>query len=285
MKILIIGGSRFVGLRLMNLLSGRGHEVTVYNRGTNKYVYPPGVKFIKGDRKTGFKIKEHFNTVVDMCAYKKVDTAKALKDLHFDFFVHMSTAAVYKKNGLFPLREDSQIGKWPLWGDYNIGKVQCEKVLQKSKIKYAIIRPVYILGVNNPVKRESFIYSKIMEKNSITLPGNGEAVVQFVFADDVAKTLLLIIENKKVGIYNCSNDESVTLRALVNMMAKIVKKDPIIRFNPKADGEAFKEKEFPFANENFFCANENIKSLGLKFRPLFEGLKKDYELYYRRHSR
>ncbi len=65
-------------------------------------------------------------------------------------------------------------------------------------------------------------------------------------------------------------------------MAKIIGKKPIIKFNPNADGENFNEKEFPFANENFFCSNEKIKELGIKFTPLLRGLKEDYENYYKK---
>ena len=44
------------------------------------------------------------------------------------------------------MTEESEIGDWPLWGDYNKGKVECEKVLEENQVKHSNLRPVYILG-------------------------------------------------------------------------------------------------------------------------------------------
>jgi len=60
MKILIIGGSRFVGPHLVKLLIARKHTITVFNRGVISTKYPKGVTFIKGDRDKGFYVKEKF---------------------------------------------------------------------------------------------------------------------------------------------------------------------------------------------------------------------------------
>lgn len=64
-------------------------------------------------------------------------------------------------------------------------------------------------------------------------------------------------------------------------MGKIVGKKPIITFNPQAIGANFKEEEFPFDNENLIVTNKKIKKLGIKFTPLVEGLKRDYNNFYK----
>src|SRR4030095_7050699 len=184
MDILIIGGSRFVGPLLVSLLEK--HSLTVFNRGRIPVEYPENVEFIKGDRDEMFNIDKKFDAVVDMCAYEGRQTKAAIEELDFSFFLHMSTAAVYRKSEIFPLNELSPIGEWPLWGEYNKGKVQCEKVLSESGLDYAAIRPVYILGPNNYAPRERFIYSRLRKGQEMILPGNGEALAQFVFAKDVA---------------------------------------------------------------------------------------------------
>ena len=217
-----------------------------------------------------------------MCAYAGYQTERALNELSFDFFVHFSTAAAYKKTEIFPLTEDSPLGKWPLWGDYNKGKVECEKALQESKIKYASVRPVYVLGPNNYIPREQFIYARMKKGEPIVLPGNGQALTQFVFADEVAEAIAKITKNKNEGTFNISGNEIITLRGLVEEMAKIVGMEPKIQFNSWADGEKFNEAEFPFANENFICSNEKIKSLDVTFVPLIDGLKENYDNYYKK---
>ena len=112
MDILIIGGSRFVGPLLVGKLLGNGHKVTIFNRG--HHPKPSGVSFIKGDRNREFNLKQKFDLVIDMCAYTGEQTKTAIDSLDFDFFIHFSTAAAYKKTMDFPLTEDSPLGDWPL---------------------------------------------------------------------------------------------------------------------------------------------------------------------------
>lgn len=280
-NILIIGGSRFVGPYLVKLLLNRGHNLTVFNRGLLQSEYPLGTRFVKGDRNKIFNLKERFDAVIDMCAYSGAQTENALRQLRFDFFLHFSTAAVYKKTEIFPLTEESPLGEWPLWGDYNRDKVECERVLEKSEAKYATIRPVYILGPKNYCDREHFIYSRIRNNQPLILPGDGQAKIQFVFAEEVAKAIALIVEKRAAGAFNCAGDETITLIDLVKTMGKIAGEKPILKFNSLTDGEKFNESEFPFPNENFIVSNKKIKILDMKFIPLFDGLKKDYENYYR----
>lgn len=283
-KILVIGGSRFVGRHLVGRLAGAGHRVTVFNRGTRKEDDPEGIDHIRGDRDEGFRISEKFDAVVDMCAYRGEQTKRALAELRFDHFVHMSTAAVYKKSELFPLIEESPIGSWPAWGAYNKDKVECEEVLKKSGVAYASLRPVYILGPENYVDRERFLYHHLKKGTPLFLPGNGQAITQFVFVEEVAESLAILVEQRIAGVFNCAGDDVVTLKGFVEEMARVVGKKPVIEYNLSADGTNHLIEEFPFANENLFVSNAKIKNLGVKFIPLHEGLKRDYEGYYKNTS-
>ena len=279
MKILIIGGSRFVGPLIIEKLLKNNHDITVFNRGRIKSNYE-NIKFIQGDRKEGFNIKGKFDVVIDMCAYKMEHLKMALDELNFDFYLNVGTAASYKKTTKFPLTEESELGDWPVWGNYNKEKVECENLLYKSKINYASIRPVYVLGAKNNNDRERFIYSHIKNNLPLILPGDGQAKVQFVFAEDVADSIVLLAEKKIKGIFNCCNDDVVTLNKLVEIMGGIVGIKPIIKYNSNADGEKHNLNEFPFANEDFYCTNDKLKKLGINFKPLIQGLKEDYENYY-----
>ena len=283
MDVLIIGGSRFVGPYLVRRLLKNNHRVSLFNRGLISSEYKD-VIFIKGDRNNGFSIKHKFDVVIDMCAYDGKQTEMAISQLDFKFFINIGTAASYKKTELFPLNETSSLGDWPLWGRYNKGKVDCERVLSKSGISFATIRPVYILGPHNYCNREYFIYSRIRQGISLVLPGNGQALVQFVFARDVADCIAMIAERKEDGAFNCAGDDLITLRGLVEEMGEVVGREPHLQFNQKTDGQKFDENEFPFANENLVCTNDKIKSLGIRFTPLLKGLKDDYVKHYSKTS-
>ena len=281
MKILIIGGSRFVGPVLVNQLLEKNHDVTVFNRGVIATSYPTAVKFVQGDRSKGFDITEHFDTVIDMCAYNGLDTQAALNELSFDHFVHFGTVATYKKSEVFPFTEESEQGYVPVAGEYSRGKLECEKVLANSSVKHAVIRPDYIIGPNNYLDRENFIYQRIHVGKEIVLPGNGQAMCQFVFVDEVAAIIRMITERQLTGAYNCAGDEFITLKGVVELMGEIVGKKPKISYNPAADGEHHNRDEFPFANDNLITSNQKLKDLGFKFIPLATGLRRDYQKHYK----
>jgi 2'-hydroxyisoflavone reductase len=281
MNILIIGGSRFVGPYLIEYLAKNKHTVTVFNRGKISSVYSEDVKFIKGDRKDGFGISEQFDVVIDMCAYVADDTEKVFRTLRFDYLLHVSSVAVYENPKIFPVDETFPIGDWPALGDYNKGKVACEQVVIKSGKKYGMIRPVCILGPNNFCDREHFIYSRIKNGMPLVLPGTGLGMTQYVFVDEVARSIAALVETKREGTFNISGDESITVKAMVELMGQIVGKRPIITYNPDAVGDNYHEEEFPFDNETLIVTNDKIKKIGICFSPLADGLKRDYDSFYK----
>src|SRR3989344_7902571 len=102
MKILIIGGSRFVGPLVVEKLLKNKHDITIFNRGKIQSNYNK-VKFIQGDRRDGFNIKDKFDVVIDTCAYKGEHIKKVIEELNFDYYLNFGTAASYKKTNNFPL--------------------------------------------------------------------------------------------------------------------------------------------------------------------------------------
>ncbi len=267
-----------MGPYLIDILKSK-HQLTIFNRGYIKTSYT-GALFVKGDRNTGFNFRQKFDVVIDMCAYAKEHIQSAIEQLDFEFFVNLGTVASYKKTDQLPFTGSSPLGEWPLWGEYNKGKVECERTLENSGINYASIRPVYILGPANYCDRENFIYSRIKKGAPLKLPGDGLANVQFVFADEVARLLSIVTEQKISGAFNCAGDDSITLKGLVEEMASIVGKKAIVQTDPVHDGENFDISLFPFANEPLVCDNSRAKSIGMTFKKLAAGLKSDYANYY-----
>ncbi|MFA7300819.1 MAG: NAD-dependent epimerase/dehydratase family protein [Candidatus Shapirobacteria bacterium] len=282
-KILVIGGSRFVGPYLIDLLAKDDNEITIFNRGNFLTAYS-NAKFVKGDRDNGFsELKgQHFDVVYDTCAYTGVQTKLVIDEVDFDFIVHFGTMGSYAETDIFPIKENHPQGIWPTMGVYGKGKAECEAVLSSSGKKYASLRPVYVLGPNNYCDRENFIYKKLVSGETIKIPGNGIGLNQFVFADEVAKCLYLLGKNKIEGGFNCAGNDYISLVNLVNEMAKISGTVPKIEFDMEHDGSNLDESLFPFSNENFIVDNQLIKkTLNIDFDSLISRLKKDWEEYYK----
>jgi len=283
MDILLIGGTRFMGPHIVGQLLKHGHSLTVFHSGNHPCPLKDQITCIHGDRNGELsKIQGSFDSVIDTCAYHRNQVEDVYGQLSFKKYVFVSTAAAYRKSEQLPLREDtSPLGSWPLWGEYNRGKVECEQFLAEYGRTYAVVRPVYILGAGNHRNREHFIYSHLKEGKKLRIPGDGNARVQFVFVQDVARAIVLLAESDAEGAYNCCSDDVVTLRKLVEEMSKIVGQPARIAYNSATNGAKFDENEFPFANEDVVCSNEKLQFLGLKFTPLLEGLRSDYENYYK----
>ena len=163
MKVLILGGTQFIGRFLIDECIRKGHEVTLFNRGkTGSDLYPEVEKLV-GDRdpnnKPGLSALSgrQWDICIDTCGYvPRVvrASAEALKD-SIDFYVFISTISVYgdpedfgvseEETKLATLDDESveEINK----DTYGGLKVLCEKVVKEVYgVKCLIIRPGYVFG-------------------------------------------------------------------------------------------------------------------------------------------
>ncbi|MFZ9463225.1 MAG: NAD-dependent epimerase/dehydratase family protein, partial [Vulcanococcus sp.] len=111
MKILVMGGTRFVGRPLVAQLLAEGHALTLFTRGRNPV--PAGVEHLSGDRATaeGLAVLEgrHFDVIVDSSG-RTVDDSRAVLErtgAPDHRFVYVSSAGVYADSELWPLHEES----------------------------------------------------------------------------------------------------------------------------------------------------------------------------------
>ncbi|MCL2037746.1 SDR family oxidoreductase [Candidatus Saccharibacteria bacterium] len=264
MNILVIGGSNFIGWRLVEILSESGHNVTVINRGNHPRTYSQNVVHRVADRNDYAKMTEivegkSFDVVFDMCGFAK-DDMKHTVDLFGNRtgkYVFMSTAATYLEPLAMPIPEDFPQGSHGVWGKYGSGKLDCEQVLlsayKESGFPAVIVRPSYVYGVGNSIDRETFLFDRITKNRKVLIPGDGEAVIQLGEVSDLCAALLTIAETPKGygESYNISGNEFITLNSLVRIVAKIVGKDyEAVHVNP-ADYGFVDRDVFPFDNVSY----------------------------------
>ena len=140
MKILVMGGSRFMGLATVRELLAHGHSVTVLNRGTRAVEWPGPVTELRGDRNDPQALRQlnglAFDGVIDLSAYTGEQTrlllaAPGMKDV--PRWVHCSSGAVYAPQPILPWKENGAMGPWSLWGQYAIDKLDGERSLQTRR--------------------------------------------------------------------------------------------------------------------------------------------------------
>ena len=148
MRILVMGGTRFIGVSLTQLLVAQGHEVVLFNRG-NKPAPIPGLQQIHGDRKDADQLKaklagETFDAVFDNNGRELSDTQPlvALFKDKVEHFVYVSSAGVYLKSDQMPHIEGDAVDP----NSRHKGKFQTEAYLESEGVPFTAIRPVYIYG-------------------------------------------------------------------------------------------------------------------------------------------
>lgn len=295
MRILIMGGTRFIGVYLTKILVEQGHEVVLFNRG-NKPAPVEGVKLIKGDRTdaSGLKEKlsqEKFDAVFDNNGRELGDTqplAEIFKD-RVQHFVYMSSAGVYLKTDQLPHIEGDRIDP----KSRHKGKHETEAYLvAQSGLPWTSIRPTYIYGPQNYNDLEAWFFDRIIRNRPVPIPGNGMHITQFGHCQDLAHAMAAVLGSQAaVGqIYNVSGDRFITFDGLARACAEATGQSAdaikLVHYDPK-QFDFGKRKAFPLRVQHFF-ASVNKAMSELNWQPhydLINGLQDSFQNDYQASGR
>jgi len=286
MRILIMGGTRFIGVYLTKILVEQGHEVVLFNRG-NKPAPVEGVQQIHGDRKDATQLKEKlsgeaFDAIFDNNGRELSDTqplAELFKD-KVQHFVYMSSAGVYLKSDQMPHVEGDPVDP----KSRHKGKHETEAYLDAQGIPFTAIRPTYIYGPGNYNDLEAWFFDRIVRDRPILIPNSGFFITQLGHCKDLARAMSLVLGNQQaIGqIYNVSGDRYVTFDGLANACIVAAGKSPedfdLLHYNPKKF-DFGKRKAFPLRTQHFF-ANVHKAKTQLNWEPeydLISGLKDSFQ--------
>ncbi|MDJ0676450.1 MAG: NAD-dependent epimerase/dehydratase family protein [Calothrix sp. MO_167.B42] len=286
MRILIMGGTRFIGVYLTQILLDQGHEVVLFNRG-NRPAPAPTIRTIIGDRTDAGQLKEKLSTekfdiIFDNNGRKLTDT-QPLADIfqnQVQQFIYMSSAGVYLKSDQMPHVEGDAVDP----KSRHLGKHETETYLMQGGLPFTSIRPTYIYGPGNYNDLEAWFFDRIVRNRPIPIPGNGLHITQLGHVKDLAKAMSQVVGNPRaVGqVYNISGDRFVTFDGLARGCAVAAGKSPdevkIVHYDPK-QFDFGKRKAFPLRMQHFF-ASVNKAMKDLSWQPdydLISGLKDSFQ--------
>lgn len=228
MRILVIGGTVFLGRRLIDCALWRGHSVTLFHRGQHNPDIFPEVEKIHGDRDGGLGAlgTQTWDAVVDTCGYvpRVVDASASLLANRVDRYLFVSTISVYgdvRKRGLTesdPIGPPDETGAEEVTGEsYGPLKVACEQVVQERLPGRAlIVRPGLIVGRDDPSDRFSYWPTRIAQGGEILAPGDPHESVQFVDAADLGTWMVRMLEAATSGVFNATGPaETLTMGNLL----------------------------------------------------------------------
>ncbi|WP_431259779.1 NAD-dependent epimerase/dehydratase family protein [Roseateles chitinivorans] len=237
MRLLILGGTVFLGRHVITAALARGHTVAMLNRGRHGAGLFPEVERLIGDRDGDMSALRGrtFDAVIDCTAFNPAQVERTVAALdtgapHVVLVSSISAYGVFPPHRVFdestPLAEGSE-GYGPL-------KARAEEALANAlPDRHAVVRPGLIVGPHDPTGRFTYWPTRVARGGEILAPGRPERPVQVIDVRDLAAFCLKLAESRATGAFNAVGPR-LTMKALLEACAKAAP-DSDARFTWKPD--------------------------------------------------
>jgi 2'-hydroxyisoflavone reductase len=291
MKLLILGGTVFLGRHLVEAALARHHQITLFNRGQHNPDLFPQVEKFRGDRDSGINILAGriWDTVIDTCGYipRLVDASATFLAQVVSQYVFISTISVYAEPPFTGMDENAPLSKLEdetteqITGEtYGPLKVLCERIVEDVfQGRALIIRPGLIVGPHDPSDRFTYWPDRVGRGGEVLAPDNPSRVTQFINVRDLADWTISMIENRQNGVFNATGPNvPLTLGELFTCCREVTQSDAVFTWVSEEfllDQNVTPYTELPLWLPRQDAAWETVSisralSQGLKFRPLAE---------------
>lgn len=261
MKILILGGTRFLGRFLTESAVKRGHEVTLFNRGKENPGLFPDVGKLAGDRGSDLSALEEgeWDAVIDTCGFVPRVVRESAKLLagRAGQYIFISSASVYdelESPGIseehpvsrlaLPDAEEMTKGKTAPPNNEYYGELKflCEQEVEQQFPGHSlIVRPGLIVGPYDFTGRFSYWVNRIANGGEVLAPGRKDKQIQFIDVRDLAEWVIHMAEQQNSGVFNAAGPGSaLTMEAFLGECKRELKSDA----------------EFAWVNEAFLLESE-----------------------------
>jgi 2'-hydroxyisoflavone reductase len=256
LRILILGGTGFIGPHQVRYALSRGHTVTLFNRGRQKQEWPGNVEELLGDRNSG-DLKALQSRTWDVCIDNPTtlpfwvrDAGSLLRD-HVRQYIFISTISVYADNdkpeadetaavaryaGKDALAETQETFRANVGELYGPLKAASEsEAFKQFPGMTTIIRPGLIAGPGDESDRFTYWPVRLARGGEVLAPGDGSDAVQLIDARDLAEWTIRMAESRTFGVFNATGPASpLNMRGMLATVADALKAKPHIIWVPSA---------------------------------------------------
>jgi 2'-hydroxyisoflavone reductase len=250
MRVLILGGTRFLGRHLVDAALARGHKVTIFNRGH----YPSHrkeVELVVGDRNSDLgRLKgRSWDAVVDTCGYlpRAVQASANVLSSLVDRYVFISSISVYadfkeigkdetapvgtltaeqlaEANAIDTSGKSSGTSYGKLYGPL---KALCEQAVEAvMPNRGLVIRPGLIVGPYDYTDRFTYWVLRVARGGEVLSPGRPDRYLQFIDVRDLADWTVKMVEDRQTGVYNATGvPTTVTMHLLLEECKAVTRSD------------------------------------------------------------
>ncbi len=302
MKLLLIGGSIFLGRHLIDAALASGHQVTLFNRGQHNPDLYPEVEKLRGDRWGDLAIfgGRHWDAVIDTCGYLPRIVRRSAELLagavaHYTFISSISVYSNFDLNGTDEnapvktitagqLKEAEEIDPGERATAITYGKMYgalkalCELAAEEAMPGRVLnIRPGVIVGPHDYSDRFTYWVHRVAQGDEVLAPGHPDRRVRVIDVRDLAEWIVRLVETKQAGIYNATGaEDELTMERLLKECQTVCGSDA--RFIWASAKFLLEQKvgawsELPLwipeaYNGIFVVNNDKAIAAGLTFRPL-----------------
>jgi len=242
LRLLILGGTGFIGPYQVRYALQRGHEVTLFNRGRNPQQWPGTVTELTGDRERG-ELSALADREWDVCIDNPTslpawvrDAGKVLRG-RVGHYLFVSTISVYagsdqpgadetaplaEYRGSDPMAETGATlrADMSLYGPLKV-RSEREAVLQFGEQATTIVRPGLIVGPGDPTDRFTYWPARLDRGGDVLAPGDGRDPVQFIDARDLAEFTVRLAESRRAGAFNATGPiEPLTMAGMLQAIGR-----------------------------------------------------------------
>ncbi|GAA2112890.1 NAD-dependent epimerase/dehydratase family protein [Nocardioides bigeumensis] len=286
MRILIIGGTRFVGHAMAEAALDAGHDVTLLHRNPTDEL--PGATHLLADRNDDLSVLTdgEWDATIDVCAYVP-DQVTAIHDalgVRGGHHVFVSTVSVYVDQEAPGADEDAELFPEPAPGTtevtnetYGPLKVACERVARERwGDRLTIIRPTYVVGPRDMTGRYPWWVLRAARGGTMLLPGPADAPMQCIDARDMGAWTIRLVEDGTTGIFTAARPTtsfgelvSETVAA-VGVPAELVEVDGAFLVEQGVDGAQLPLWSEGAAEQVLAMSTARAEAAGLTHRPFAE---------------
>jgi 2'-hydroxyisoflavone reductase len=290
LRVLMLGGTGFIGPHTIAALRLAGHQITLFNNDKESAKKFPQMESLFGDRdgKIEALSGRDWDVVIDNSGYvtRHVKlTADALKDRvgHYIFISSISAYRDLTPPGIdedYPLATLADPTVEKVTNDtYGGLKAACENVVREVYgSRYTVIRPTYIVGPGDPTDRFTYWPARAAQGGEMLAPGTSHDPVQFIDVRDLADFIAACAQHRHAGNYNvCNAPLSVRMGQLLDSSRKISRaRTKVVWVDEKfIEEQKFEGNEIPIwsPTEGEYAGAALVDparavAKGLKFRPL-----------------
>jgi 2'-hydroxyisoflavone reductase len=220
MKILILGGTRFLGRALVHSAQAHGHQLTLFNRGISNPGLFPEVERLTGDRAVDLSSLRgrRWDVVIDTCGYEPGVVRSSAESLASSVgrYVFISTLSVYADVSQPGTDENAPVAQLPegapetfVMENYGALKALCEQAAERAMPGHVLtIRPGLIVGEYDPTDRFSYWPWRVAQGGEVLAPGQPDHLTQFIDVRDLADWTIRMLEAGQTGIYNATGPQT-----------------------------------------------------------------------------